>query len=115
MPQEIRILQIADLLIENQASGDYISAAIQEYRRKIKPEEAPDYLVVCGNITKAGEPDQFKAAQTALNDVRNTLFQAAQFPHNRVFIVPGARDLPKLRGGERDSERFGQFYKDFYA
>jgi hypothetical protein len=116
MPQEIRILQIADLLIEDAASADRIFGALEDYRKSIKPDQTPDYLVVCGNITKAGEPEHFEAAHEVLVKLRDALFpDPSRFPQNRVFLVPGARDLPKVVNGQRDSEKFSKFYQDFYS
>ena len=107
----IRILQIGDLLIGTDKSA--LLDALKEFKKRER--ETVDYVVVCGNLTAHGRPEEFKAVLDVLNFIRDSFYQKSAYSYNRTFFVPGASDVPRLPNGERDYSGFEWFYREFFG
>jgi hypothetical protein len=55
----------------------------------VPPDARPDLLVVSGDLTEHGLPEEFRRAAEWLGE----LAEAAGIPRRHVAIVPGARDV----------------------
>ncbi|KPP83185.1 MAG: 3',5'-cyclic-nucleotide phosphodiesterase [Oceanicaulis sp. HLUCCA04] len=94
----MRIIQLADLHF-----GSENPAAIADAAELIA-SEAPDALMICGDLTQRGARSEFEAAHAWLDQ-----FDVPQ------LVVPGNHDTPLLNAISRVSRpfsRFGRYFSD---
>ena len=118
----IRILLLADLQFGDPATDPYATFAENWIAKKLKADAQkpngaalPDLIVVAGDVTHSGRPDQFARAEERLNlDLMGSLWGNNNIDRmrDRLVIVPGNHDV-NLRFSASDNRFFSPKDKDF--
>ncbi len=116
MPDDktIRWLHISD--IHMGCRGEEIWRQVRdEFKHSIaenKDRLPIDLILVTGDITYQGAPEQFEMFDTFLNDLRGWLNDAGQATDPLVIPVPGNHDLVRPSGGARRAFRILDKFAD---
>ncbi len=97
MKNSVRLLHITDIHF-----GPPHDDALDDAIRGLIAREAPDALLVSGDLTQRAKADQFEAARAYLSSL--------SLPQ---VVVPGNHDVPLYALHERLGDPFGRFRKHF--
>lgn len=113
--ETIRILLLADTQYGDKATDEksnlaenWIAKTLKEEARKLGGEPLPDLIVVAGDVTHTGRPDQFELAEERMTlDVMGPLWGENNIDRmrDRLVFVPGNHDV-NLRFSASDNRFF---------
>jgi predicted phosphodiesterase len=105
----IRLLILADIQYGDPATDPSAPFAEHRIARSLKEKgKRPDLILIAGDITLSGAPDQFQLAEERiLKDLVGSLWGGNNIERNkeRIIVVPGNHDV-NLRFSECDNVKF---------
>lgn len=114
--ETIRILLLADVQFGDQKTDPKATFTEQRIALTLKQDELlPHLMVVAGDVSHSGRPDQFALAEDRLaNDLIGTLWGMNNIDRyrDRIVLVPGNHDV-NLRFSACDNRKFNPTLKIF--